>query len=511
MSYTGGLDIGQTYTFNVTKGAANFGTRFMAWVDWNNNGALNDPGEMIMDVTQTSPVLASVGSVVVPLTATPGTHRMRVWTWYQCFIGCTPVLTPCDVLGALTNQGEIRDFNITLAGGCTPPVIGACPADITQCDNHVATWTSPTATGTAPTVVCSPVSGSTFTTGTTLVTCTATNACGTSSCSFNITINETPVIGACPADIVQCDNNLVTFSTPTATGSPAATVNCTPASGSTFANGTTVVTCIASNVCGSSDCSFNVTINESPVIGLCPANIDQCDNHVATWTAPTATGTSPVVTCTPASGSTFPNGTTSVTCSATNSCGTSSCSFDVTIGEAAVIGACPADIDQCDNHVATFSTPVATGFPAATVSCTPASGSTFVTGTTVVTCVAANACGNSSCSFNVTINESPVIAACPSDITQYNNHVATWTDPTATGTPTPTVTCSPASGSTFVTGTTAVTCTASNGCAPAASCTFTVTINESPVIGACPANITQCDNHVATWTNPTATGSPLRR
>src|SRR4029078_4061806 len=146
---------------------------------------------------------------------------------------------------------------------------------------------------TTPTVVCSPLSGSTFAAGTTSVTCTSANACGSSSCSFSVTINQSPLIGACPSDIVQCDNHVATFSTPSSTGTPAATVTCSPVSGSTFNTGTTAVTCTATNSCGSSSCSFNVTINESPVIGtvsnasvvgISPfSNIINVDDAV-TWT-----------------------------------------------------------------------------------------------------------------------------------------------------------------------------------------------------------------------------------
>ncbi|MCX6275035.1 MAG: HYR domain-containing protein, partial [Bacteroidetes bacterium] len=155
-------------------------------------------------------------------------------------------------------------------------MISACPANISQCDNHIATWTDPTATGTpAATVSCSPASGSTFATGTTVVTCTASNNCGNDQCSFNVTINETPVISACPANIVQCDNHVATWTDPTATGTPAASVICVPASGSTFSTGATTVTCTATNACGSNACSFNVIINESPVFINVPSDITQ--------------------------------------------------------------------------------------------------------------------------------------------------------------------------------------------------------------------------------------------
>jgi hypothetical protein len=391
-------------------------------------------------------------------------------------------------------------FSVTINTNATI----SCPGNITTC-NPVVTF-APTSGGSpAPSVSCTPASGSTFAVGTTPVTCSATNSCNTSTCSFNVTVNQAPVIGACPANIVQCDNPIATWSTPSATGTPAPSVTCSPASGSSFSAGTTSITCTATNSCGSSSCSFSVTINQSPVIGACPSDITQCGNHVATFSTPTSSGTPAAsVACVPASGSTFATGTTTVTCTATNLCGSSSCSFNVTINESPVIGACPSDITQCDNAVATFSTPTSSGTPAASVTCIPASGSTFATGTTAVTCTATNSCASSSCSFNVTINTSPVIT-CPSDIVTCNP-VVTFA-PTSGGSPAPSVLCTPASGSTFAVGTTQVNCSAMNSC-NTSTCSFNVTVNEAPVIGACPSDISQCDNNVATWTDPTASGSP---
>lgn len=69
-------------------------------------------------------------------------------------------------------------------------------------------------------------------------------------------------MGACPADITTC-NPLVTYATPSATGTPAAPVTCSPASGTNFTIGTTVVTCTAANSCGTSSCSFNVIVQSS--------------------------------------------------------------------------------------------------------------------------------------------------------------------------------------------------------------------------------------------------------
>ena len=86
----------------------------------------------------------------------------------------------------------------------TPPVLSPCPANITQaadadsvggCAGAIVTFTDPTATDNcdpSPSVVCSPVSGSFFPVGTTMVTCTATDACGNvSMCMFDVTVTAT--------------------------------------------------------------------------------------------------------------------------------------------------------------------------------------------------------------------------------------------------------------------------------------------------------------------------------
>jgi uncharacterized repeat protein (TIGR01451 family) len=91
---------------------------------------------------------------------------------------------------------------------CVPPSI-TCPGDITVFNESgkcgaVVTW-SVSATGTpTPEVSCNPSSGSFFSVGTTTVTCTATNTCGTATCSFKVTVvdEEKPVV-TCPVPASQ--------------------------------------------------------------------------------------------------------------------------------------------------------------------------------------------------------------------------------------------------------------------------------------------------------------------
>src|SRR6185503_1617065 len=174
------------------------------------------------------------------------------------------------------------------------------------------------------------------------------------------------------------------------------------------------------------------------------------------------------VVCTPASGSTFQKGATTVNCVVTDGAGlTASCSFSVTVNDTqAPVIACPANVTvpntagQCTG-VATYDTPQATDncSNVGAVTCTPPSGSTFQKGNTTITCTVQDASGNNgSCTFTVTVNDtqSPAIA-CPANVTQSNDSgkctaVVNYNTPAGSDNcplpPNPVV-CTPASGSTF--------------------------------------------------------------
>src|SRR5262249_6782551 len=120
------------------------------------------------------------------------------------------------------------------------------------------------------------------------------------------------------------------------------TLTCSPASGSTFPIATTTVTCNAHDPSGNSatPASFHVTVRDTtrPSISATSnitANATSPSGASVTYATPTATdlvdGTVPV-TCTPASGSPFPNGQTTVTCKATDAHGNAATSsFTVTV------------------------------------------------------------------------------------------------------------------------------------------------------------------------------------
>jgi hypothetical protein len=241
-----------------------------------------------------------------------------------------------------------------------------------------------------------------------------------------------------------CSGGVVQYVPPTATDTCGGIPNiiCSPLPGVVnFISGSTNVTCTAVDDCGNvSSCTFTVTLLPPPPTITGPGNITtnttstSC-SQVVKWTVTSSSpcGT-PTTTCTPASGSTFPKGTTPVTCTAVVTSGNSnsnSCSFNVTVNDTTKPTiTCPANIttNAC-SAVVTFAPTVTDNCPGVTYSCTPASGTVFAQGTNTVTCTATDASGNmASASFQVIVTATAPAAPCSPKATAGTKQVVlTWT------------------------------------------------------------------------------------
>jgi hypothetical protein len=395
-----------------------------------------------------------------------------------------------------------------------------------------------------PTWSCNPGPGSVFQIGTTPVSCTFSDPVTNESTpvGFNVIVRDTtgPTINGTPGNIgVEGGSSgaVVTYQNPTASDAVDGSdpVNCVPASGSTFAVGTTQVNCSASDAHGNAaqGTSFSVTVQDTPpAISGTPGPIvtqaTGASGAAVSYTPPTATaggGGSAPVNCQPGSGSVFAITTTTVTCTATDSYGNSSQStFSVTVQDTtAPTFTAPTNITAQGGPTGvavTYTSPTATDAVDGTdpVNCLPASGSNFAVGTTTVNCTATDAHNNSvQKTFTVTVQATaPTITGVPANITAQGGTTGvavTYTSPTATAAVTNTsvpVSCLPASGSNFAVATTTVTCTATDTHGNVATATFTVTVQDTPpVITGTPANITaQAANAagaVVTYATPSAT------
>jgi hypothetical protein len=123
---------------------------------------------------------------------------------------------------------------------------------------YTVTASEPDDASATPTVSCSPASGNTFPIGTTTVTCTANDTASppdTTKGSFQVVVvaDNDLALSNMPANITTNATSpqgaLVTYTLPTVVDedSPLPTASCTPASGATFATGTTLVTCTVSD------------------------------------------------------------------------------------------------------------------------------------------------------------------------------------------------------------------------------------------------------------------------
>ena len=280
-------------------------------------------------------------------------------------------------------------------------------------------------------------------------------------------------------------------------------VNCSPASGSLFSFGPTTVTCSAPDA---SDASFTVTVHDTTPPAVTPPSdvTDSSTNpggKVVNYPAATASDTvdgALTPACAPASGTNFVIGTTTVTCSATDSHGnTGSAHFNVTVTfsdtTAPTFTSVPSDTTipatSAAGAVYSYSVAATDNSGTANVSCDHASGSVFPPTTTTVTCTATDPSNNSTqASWHVTVTPgdfaAPVFSNVPpSKTVEASNAAGTivnYTPPTANDAVDgpELVTCAPASGTTFPLGTTTVTCHATDAHSNTATASFSVTVAD---------------------------------
>jgi RNA polymerase sigma factor (sigma-70 family) len=268
----------------------------------------------------------------------------------------------------------------------------------------------------APGVRCSARSGAVFLLGTTTVRCTADRG-------FTIrVVDTTPPVLRLPGDLRFEAGAAVAYTASAhdrVDGKVAA--HCLPDKG--FPVGTTTVRCTAVDAHGNrarGSSAVTVADTKPPALAL-------PDRLSAEATGPTgasleyrATASDGVdggltPTCSPASGSTFPLGTTTVRCTARDAHGNDATgAFDVSVVDTTQ----PALTLPADRTVqATSAAGAQVAYTASaedrvdgsiTPSCSPASGSTFGVGSTTVTCTARDAHGNTATgSFGVQVTPLP--------------------------------------------------------------------------------------------------------
>lgn len=335
----------------------------------------------------------------------------------------------CSATDAAGNSGS-ASFTVTVEDTTGPAFNnpGLIQAEATSSAGAIVTFdVNPhdLVEGTLP-GTCVPASGTTFSIGTTTVTCAATDSSGNaSSMSMAVQVSDTtlPTL-ALPSEMVleatDPTGATATFSaTATDTVDGTVPVVCVPASGTPFGLGATVVDCTATDAAGNSATgSFNVMVADTTAPELSPLadlTLEATGADGATVIfAPTASDLVDgdlLPTCTPGSGTILPLGDTLVECAVTDSSGnTATDSFTVTVTDTtAPVITVPHNMElqatSKDGARVTYSvtaTDIVDGD--SPVSCTPASGSTLMAGITEIVCSATDAANNvATASFTVQV------------------------------------------------------------------------------------------------------------
>ena len=506
------------------------------------DGLASDSKECLVTINDiTPPVLSGLTNITIPAVSSLGATTSFAPTAFDAVDGatsvsCTPFSGALFKIGTTTVTCKSADskgnessgtFDVTVTD-TVPPVIAASSditVEATSPAGALVSYATPGVTDNIDTGLvasCAPPSGSQFGVGNTTVTCSAKDtANNTATSSFTVKVTDTtaPAISGMPSDInleaTSGAGAVATWTAPNASDivDGDRSVSCIPASGSTFAIGSTTVNCTASDTRGNSaSASFKVVVKDSTAPSItAPANMTleatSAAGAAATFsvTANDVVDGSIVPTCTPSSGSTFALGTTTVNCSATDAHGnTAKASFTVTVQDTQPPAiTTPADISQeasaSAGNVVTYSASandVVDG--SVTVSCSPASGSTFAVGDTTVSCSASDSRGNSaSKSFKVSIADTtPPDLTVPAPIADVEATSAAGAAVSfavsavdiVDGAVTPS--CTRESGSTFSIGTTTVKCTATDIRGNKSEKTFTVTVKDStPPVVTVPADM----------------------
>jgi hypothetical protein len=426
------------------------------------------------------------------------------------------------ILHAIDDTG-VRTFGPVYFDVVPQPVVPQPPL-ISVPENVIAEATSPTGADVffnvssfsfvdpaPPAVICNHASGSHFPMGPTSVTCTTTDSFGSASGQFEVEVTDTlgPVLHL-PATIVSTSPVVTYTVTATDNVDSSPTVVCSPPSGSTFAIGSTIVSCTAKDSHANfATGTFRVTVTG----GATAPTLVVPDDVTAEATGPngaavnfTATSSSDAtVVCSPASGSTFFVGDTTVGCTATSIGGTSSDSFVIT-----VVDTQPPvlTLPNTINAGATSPSGASINFVVSAndlvdgptnVNCDYPSGVTLPAGTTIVQCSSSDSHFNVAVgSFTVIVSAdvTPPVLNLPANITAEAagpngaivNYAATAIDDQDGAVP---VICDHASGSVFPLAVTTVQCTAADSHGNVAHGSFTVTVRDTtPPLLSLPANIT---------------------
>ena len=390
------------------------------------------------------------------------------------------------------------------------------------------TWSSGT---TAVAAVNNPAIG--FVTGVTTGTATifylVSNGCGTSAASFDVTVNPLPNPGTISGSSSVCAGSTIILASNGNTGGTwtsgtpaAATVNPTTGVVTGISAGNSTIFYTVTNSCNTATSSFQVTVNTLPNAGTVSGATSVCAGSTiilssngiinGTWSS----GTEAVATVNPASGAVtgLTTGSSIITYSVTNACGTSTASITITVNPLPNAGAITGASSVCIGSTINLSSSGdiggtwSSGTPAvATIDPGFRCSNGHRARNSTIRYTLANSCGNSIASFDISVNASSVGGSVASSATVCSGansgtltlsgqtgSVIRWESSINGGTTWTTIANTTTSQSYLnLTQTTLYRAVVQNGsCTPANSSAATITVSAASVGGSVASNATVC-------------------
>ncbi len=451
-------------------------------------------------------------------------------------LGATSV--NCSATDAATNTGSAV-FTITVVDTADP--ILTLPSNITTeavspsgaTVNYMSSVSATDLVDASPSISCDPPEGS-FSIGTTLITCTATDDFGNNvTDTFDVIVEDTtpPVLSGMPSDKTEEATSaagvVVAFTDPTASDIVDGLVlpSCVPVSGSTFPLGLTTVNCTATDSAANSDSeTFNVTVQDTTAPSIiAPGDISIEATGPTTIVSLGSPNVSDSVDASPSVSNDAPGafsvGITTVTWNATDASGNSAVDTqnvtvtDATAPNITILGSNPAFVTVGDTYVDAGAT--ADDLVDGDLTSSISNESTVDTGTIgnyTVTYDVNDTAGNPAATVTRDVNvvagpdTTPPVVTVPSDMiveatsalgASVSFNASAVDDVDSAITPV----CSPASDSTFELGTTTVNCSATDLSANNGSATFNITVQDTTppnitILGDNPANVTVGSSYV---------------
>ncbi len=458
------LTAGSTYTITLVAGTYTIND-VAAWIDYNQNGTLNNAGEKLGETDDLGAAPASTSFVfTVPVNAVNGTTRLRV---RDVDHGGTNDMDPCL---AQSTFGETEDYIITIVGGV---------------DAFTYAW-SP-ATFLNSTIVSDPVASAVTTTTTYSVIVTGTSGCSASA-STTLTVNPLPTVTATAAPSTVCAGDMVT---PTGGGASTYVWSGGLTDGVAFSalsTQTYTVTGTDGNGC-SNTATATVTVNALPTVTASATPSTVCAGDMVTATGGGATSYA-------WSGGIMDNvafaamSTTTYTVTGTDANGcTNTATALVTVNALPTVTASATPSTVCAGDMVTPAGGGASSYAWSGGLTDAVPFAATVTDTYTVTGTDANGCSNTA-TVTVTVNALPTVAA---SVTPSTACVGDLVTPAGSGASTYVWSGSVTDGVAFpaaATETYTVTGTDVNGCS--ATTTVTLTVNPLPVVTASSTDSTVC-------------------